>query len=85
MVENKNRKELIYEYLQKSIATCAMVCDALGIKEKYFTRIKREFEKNDRLWVLKKGRCQSTGYRSSQYVTTNPDLKPIDPQLSLFD
>lgn len=75
----------IFQYLETHIATASMVSNATGVPQKNLTRYKRDLEKNNRLWELKKDVCGFTGFKA-WYLTTNPQLKPSTyNQLSLFN
>ncbi|MGB0431584.1 MAG: hypothetical protein ACPGLV_14005 [Bacteroidia bacterium] len=75
--------KLYREYLRKHIATNSMVADALQIPQKNLCRYKRELEKLNLLWEVKKAICQKTGF-VAVYLTTDPDKAPFTPQLKLF-
>lgn len=75
--------QTIFAYLEKNIATASMVSHATGVPQKCITRYKRDCEKAGRLWELEKTTCKHTGFKA-WYLTTNPDLAPIKPQLTLF-
>ena len=69
--ERKTQPQLFYDFLQKNIATCSMVCEATGLKQKCCTRYKRKLEKNGYLWELYDSKCQATGFKAA-YLTTDP-------------
>ena len=73
-----------YTFLLNNVATCSMVCDSTGLKQKCCTRYKRELEESGYLFECYDGKCQSTGFTAA-YLTTNRDLIPNLPvQQSLF-
>ena len=76
--------QTIFTYLEKHIATASMVSHATGVPQKCITRYKRDLENSGRLWELEKTTCKHTGFKA-WYLTTNPDLAPISPQLNLFN
>ena len=78
-------KELqqVYEYLQQHCATATMTATSLNIYRPNLCRRKRTLEKAGLLAEVKKGCCSITKLVAT-YITTNPDLFPIDPQLNLF-
>ncbi len=80
-----NEMSVFYEYLMKHTATCSMVSDAIGIKQKNLCRYKVALQKANLLWELFSKPCKVTGYKAA-YLTTNKDLiSTIDKnQLSLF-
>lgn len=77
---------IFFEYLQNHIATCSMVCDSTGIKQKSATRYKRDLEKSNRLWEVDHRRCDITGFKAA-WLTTDPRQIPLvdNVQLSLFE
>lgn len=81
--KHKAQKKRFYNYLKKNLCSCTMVSKALRIEQKCLTRYKREFEKCGILWQAKKGKCMHTN-RIVWYLTTNPELIPIDKQTKLF-
>ena len=81
----KTQMQMFFEYLRNNVATCSMVCDATGLKQKCCTRYKRLLEENGLLFEVYDGDCKSTGFKAA-YLTTNRELMPKLPvQLSLFD
>ncbi|MCG8182393.1 hypothetical protein [Tenacibaculum piscium] len=68
-----SQRKKVLNYLKNNIATGTMVCDAIGITQKSFTRIKRDLEKIGLLAEVKKKRCENTN-RLAWYLTTNNDL-----------
>lgn len=78
------QKQTFFKYLQVNEATASMVTDATGIPQKCLTRYKRDFEKNNQLWELKRTYCKKTKCLA-WYLTTDPSKAPTDPQLNLFD
>ena len=78
-----NEFNRVFIYLQKHTATASMVAAALNIYRPNVCRHKRKLEKAGRLAETKKGVCQFTKHRAA-YLTTNPDLFPIQSQLNLF-
>lgn len=80
----RSQKETIFHYLQENIASASMVSEATGVPQKNICRIKRDLEKEGRLWELEKKFCKQTGFRS-WYLTTNPDKAPNQIQYKLFD
>jgi hypothetical protein len=64
-----SQKQIFFEYLQNHTATCSMVCEATGIKQKCATRYKRELEDAGKLFEIKRELCELTGFRAS-YLTT---------------
>ncbi|MCB0739357.1 MAG: hypothetical protein KDC92_17755 [Bacteroidetes bacterium] len=69
--------------MKNHIATNSMVADALQLPQKNLCRYKRDLEKLNLLWEVKKTYCQKTGFRA-WYLTTNPKQAPTNPQLKLF-
>ena len=80
-----NETKVFFDYLQENTATCSMVSEATGIKQKNLCRYKKELQENNLLWEIDFKPCSITGFMA-QWLTTNPDLIPtIDKkQLSLF-
>ena len=78
-------KELqkVYEYLQQHCATATMTATSPNIYRPNLCRRKRTLEKAGLLAEVKKGCCSSTKHVAT-YLTTSPDLFPVDPQLKLF-
>ena len=78
--------QIFFEYLQDNVASCSMVCEATGLRQKNCTRFKRDYEKANLLWELYEKRCDITG-RKVAWLTTNSELVPniFDSQLSLFE
>lgn len=81
----ENETQIFYDYLQAHIATCSMVSEATGIKQKNLCRYKVELQKAHKLWEVDFRPCKITGFKA-QWLTTNTDIIPaIDKaQLSLF-
>ena len=75
--------QTIFSYLKMHIATASMVSHATGVPQKCITRYKRDLEKAGHLWELQKTTCKQTGFKA-WYLTANPELAPIKPQLTLF-
>ena len=82
--KHKAQKKRFYNYLKKHLSSCTMVSKALRIEQKCLTRYKREFELNGTLWQVKKANCKHTN-RYVWYLTTNPELIPINKQTRLFN
>jgi len=82
----RNEDQIFFEYLQDHVASCSMVCEATGLRQKNCTRFKRDYEKANLLWELYEKRCDITG-RKVAWLTTNSELVPniFDSQLSLFE
>lgn len=72
----------VYEYLQNNIATATMTAIALNIYRPNLCRRKRALEKVGKLVEVKKAHCLITKHIAT-YLTTNPDLFPIQSQLKL--
>lgn len=70
---NESQRRRFRAYLIKNEATCTMVCEALGIKQKTATWIKRALEKRGLLIETKKMSCKSTK-RPAYYLTCNPEI-----------
>lgn len=86
--QNENKKlqtqlTIMFEYLQKYIATASMVSAATGIPQKNICRYKRNLEKAGQLWEIEKKACKKTGLKA-WYLTTNPKKVPLNNQLRLF-
>ena len=80
--KHKAQKKRFYNYLKKHLSSCTMVSKALRIEQKCLTRYNRQIEKCGILWQAKKDRCKHTN-RLVWYLTTNPELIPIDKQTKL--
>ena len=80
----KTQKNVVYDYLKDKTATASMIEVETGIHQKCITWIKRDLEESGHLWEVDKKYCQETG-RMACYLTTNPDLRPEDNQLNLFE
>ena len=78
----KNETQVVYHYLKDHLATATMVSEATGVKQKNLTWYKRDLEKRGLLWEVYRAECKSTTYKA-WYLTTNPENKPEDNQLSL--
>ena len=79
----KSQLETIFLFLQKHIATAAMVSAATGVPHKNICRYKRDLEKAGRLWEIEKKLCKQTGFKA-WYLTTIPEQSPFNNQLNLF-
>ena len=79
----KSQLKTIFQYLQENIATASMVSDKTGIPQKNICRFKRDLEKAGVLFEVEKKLCLKTGFKA-WYLTTNPDLAPLNSQLKLF-
>jgi len=79
----KYEKEQLFAYLKNNTATASMIEEATGIKQKNLCRYKRELEKIGLLWELYEAPCKITGF-CAFYLTTDPNLMPIDNQIKLF-
>jgi predicted transcriptional regulator len=77
-----NELNRVFIYLQKHTATASMVAIALNIYRPNVCRHKRKLEKVGLLAESKKGICKITKHRAA-YLTTDPDLFPIQSQLNL--
>lgn len=77
--------QTIFQYLKRHIATASMVSNATGIPQKNICRYKRDLEKANRLWEVKKRVCKLTGFKA-WYLTTNKAKAPKHSiiQLNLF-
>jgi len=81
---HSNQLQTIFQYLEEHIATASMVANATGIAQKNICRYKRDLEKAGRLWEIRKGICELTGFKA-WYLTTNPLYAPKhSPQQNLF-
>ena len=74
--------QVFFDYLHEKTATCTMVCESTGLRQKNCTRYKRRLEKNGYLWEVYDGKCRVTGLKAA-YLTTNPshNLKVQTPKL----
>jgi hypothetical protein len=83
--DNKFKTELktIFEYLKENVCTASMLSEATGVKQKNICRYKRDLEKSGLLAEVYKSYCKLTGFKA-YYITTNPELIPIDKQFKLF-
>ncbi len=79
----KNEKQTIFQYLQKHVATAAMVSAATGIPHKNICRYKRDLEKAGVLWEVEKKTCKKTGFKA-WYLTCDPSKAPFNIQLKIF-
>lgn len=79
-----NQISIFNDFLKRHIATGSMIEQATNIKQKNITRFKRDLEKAGQLWQVKRSRCKITG-RWAWYITTNPEFKPKNNQLNLFE
>lgn len=74
-------------YLFKNTTSIATVSKYTGIPEKYLTCCSRFYKNRDLVRVVYLDRCQTTGSRNVQQLSSNPDrwndTKPTN-QLSLF-
>jgi hypothetical protein len=76
---------VFYEYLKEHTATCSMVAEATGIKQKNLCRYKKTLQDENLLWEVDFRKCTLTGFKA-EWLTTNPELIPtVNNQLSLFD
>lgn len=87
---NKKRsiEQKFYDLLYHRACTCSMASELLGEYQKNLTRIKRRWEKQGRLWVIKLDRCQITKRNGVQVITTNPSHPELffkSNQLNLFN
>ncbi|WP_346236930.1 hypothetical protein ABDK00_013185 [Niabella insulamsoli] len=80
----QNEYRQFAEYLKKNTATATMVAIALNIYRPNACRYKRWLQEAGKLWETGKAVCAITGFKAA-YLTTNPDLRPSDPQTRLFD
>lgn len=71
------------DYLEKRTVSCSMASKALGIAQKCCTRYKRDLEKANQLWQVKKAQCKITSH-IVWFLSCNPNCKPNDNQLKLF-
>ncbi len=67
------QKRIFAAYLRRKTATCTMVAEDTGIRQKCLTRYKREMQRMGLLEVVFTAPCKYTG-RVAQYLTTNPAL-----------
>ncbi|WP_346239398.1 hypothetical protein ABDK00_006775 [Niabella insulamsoli] len=79
----QNEYRQFAEYLKKNTATATMVATALSIYRPNACRYKRWLEDAGQLWEVRRGVCAVTGF-PAKYLSTNPDLKPANPQRELF-
>jgi L-lactate utilization protein LutB len=79
----KNELQTIFEYLNYNVCTASMLSEATGIKQKNICRYKRDLEQIGKLVEVFKTNCKATGFKA-YYITTNPELIPIDKQTKLF-
>lgn len=84
--ENKhipNQLQTIFQYLKNHVATASMVTAATGVAQKSITRYKRDLQKADKLWEIRKDACMITGYKA-WYITTDRNKAPIIAQSLLL-
>ena len=81
--ENQSQMEVIFQYLQKNVATASMVAEATNIPQKNICRYKREFEKDGNLAQVYKAYCKVTRH-VAWYITTDKSKFPSSNQLNLF-
>lgn len=79
----KNELQTIFEYLKHNVCTASMLSEATGINQKNICRYKRDLEQIGKLVEVFKSNCKTTGFKA-YYITTNPELIPIDNQTKLF-
>lgn len=80
----RTQTKTIFHYLHHNVATASMVAQATGVSQKNICRYKRDLEQCGRLWEVRRGICELTGFKA-WYLTTDPDLRPATAQqLSLF-
>ena len=65
--------QVFFDYLQEKVATCTMVSESTGLRQKNCTRYKRKLEKKGYLWEVYNGKCRVTQLKAA-YLTTNPSL-----------
>ena len=78
-----NELQQVYEYLKENCATATMAAVALNIYRPSLCRRKRTLEINGQLAEIKQAYCIITK-RKAAYLSTNPEMFPINPQLKLF-
>jgi hypothetical protein len=66
-----NEKRRVQDYLYNHTVTASMLSELTGIKQKNICRYKRDLEKKQLLWEVRKGKCKITGCQA-WYLTTNP-------------
>ena len=74
-----SQRERFCAYLSTRVATAAMTSTATRIPHKNICRLKRQLEKEGRLWEVWKDTCKRTGARAA-YLTTNFKFVPLNPQ-----
>lgn len=78
-----NELQRIFIYLQRHTATASMVAAALRIYRPNICRYKRKLEKAGHLAETRKGICRITKH-PAKYLSTNPDLFPIQSPVNLL-
>lgn len=78
----KTQLGIIFEYLQKHVATASMVSEATGIPQKNFCRYKRDLERSGLLAQVNRSACKLTGF-PAWYLTTDKTKFPPKQQLRL--
>ena len=73
----------LYEFWMQNITSRWMASDALNIPLQSVCRYAAKLEQSNRLWPIKRDRCQISG-REVWFVSCNPDHRDRS-QLSLFD
>jgi hypothetical protein len=84
--KNTNRQtelQIIFSFLTEHVATGSEVCEHTGIKQKNFTRHKKNLENKGLLKELYKTNCRITGFKA-WHLTTNALLFPANSQAKLF-
>lgn len=75
--------QAFYNYLFRNVCTVAMASKALSISEKNLCRHKATLEKAGRIFIVKREKCEHTGFLAN-YLSTNPIHAP-QSQMKLFE
>lgn len=75
---------MVYEGFFKEPQTMKQLSERINIDRANICWYCRDLRESNRIAPYKKGRCPITKHTAT-YWTTNPELFPQDPQLSLFN
>ena len=73
----------VFEAFKRKPSTMLMVSIEIGILRANICRYVAEWEKENRICIVRKGICPISKHRAGFY-TTNPELFPTSKQLNLF-
>jgi len=81
----QTQMQVVFDALFKQPKTMLMVRVETGIERANICRYVGVWKRQNNIKIVRLGICPLSKYNGVQFLTTNPELFPIDIQLNLFN